>query len=363
MPTIITRGAASARGYGFGASKASGGTPFPNAYYQYSFGGSQNLFYVNAVLKFNQTPSPTNGGSGVSTSSQNIMSFGFYYGNYSPHMYDNELGTRKDASAYYGGWYQAPYVAICSKSIIIYTQGWLFGGSIWRSTDGGVTYTASSPFTGSVQAMYARGSTVLVSTYSGSNLYYYISTNSGASWTSSGISGLPSTTPNGNPQSFYLYANGKYNFWVYSAPSYSYAYYTSTNGLSWTFISNVTGISNTLNPGSGIWYYNGYYYATYAGNSYQNTSGFRSSDGYTFSTFGAKPSTSGFSYRSLTATTSGLVVGIGGYCCSCGYTNPEVWSASNFNPASSGCWTLVDTYYFPSVQTMSSVRGYNQDQG
>ena len=371
MPTIITRGAASARGYGFGASKASGGTPFPNTFYQYAFGGSYpcsvpsgtNRFYVNGTLKFSQSGTGTNGCGSVGASSQNIMSFGFYYGNYSPHMFDNELGTRKDASASYGGWYSTPYVAICSKSIVMYCQGWIFGGTLYRSTDGGVTYTTYGSFSGNMQAMHARGTTVFVSTYNSGNNYYYVSTDSGATWTSSGITGLPSSTPNSNPYSFSVYLNGKHNLWIQSGSSSTYNYYTSTNALSWTFIGSVTGNPGNINPSSSVWYYNGYYYSSIAGSTYDNIAGYRSSDGYTWATFGVKPSLSGFGYRQVTATSSGLVMSYSGYCCSGSSTPPAIWITSSFSPTSSGCWSQLYSYSYTSFGPLRGIRGYNQDQG
>lgn len=371
MPTIITRGAMSARGYGFGGAAAEGGTPFPNTFYQYAFGGNwpcsvptgTNRFYVNGVLRFSQSGVGTNGCGTPGASSQNIMSFGFYYGDYSPHMYDNELGTLKDASVYYGGWYQVPYVAICSKSIVMYSQGWIFGGALYRSTDGGTTYTSSTPFTGSIQAMHARGKTVFVATYSGGNNYYYVSTDSGATWTTSGITGLPGSYIASNPYSFSVYANGKHNLWIQAGPSSTYYYYTSTNALAWTFIGSVTGNPGNINPSNAIWYYNGYYYMTTAGNAYNGLAGYRSSDGYTWATFGAKPSLLGFGYRNITATSSGLVMSYSGYCCSGSPTQAAIWVANSFNPAASGCWSQLYAYNYTTHGRLGGIRGYNQDQG
>lgn len=374
MPLIVTRGAISARGYGFSASSPGvSGTPFPNSNYQYAFGGywpcsvtnAVNRFYVNGTLRYSESiGSSTNGCGSVGASSNNIMSFGFYYGNtsYSPHMYDNELGTRKDASAYYGRWYSTPYVAICSKSIVMYCQGGIFGGTLWRSTDGGSTYTSSTPFTGNLHAMHARGTYVFVSTYSGGVLYNYVSTDSGATWTTSGITGLPTTYTSSNPQSFSVYSNGKHNYWVQSGSGYQY--YTSTNGTNWTFIGGVSSTNPGFSAANCVWYHNGYYYGSSADYSFSSFAGYRSADGYTWSTFGFKPSFPGFGYGRITATSSGLVMSYTGNCCSGTRYNPTIYTTNSFDPPSAGSWSVAYSYNYLTYGRLSAgVRGYNQDQG
>lgn len=373
MPLIVTHGAISARGYGFSASSpGASGTPFPNSNYQYAFGGAWpctvtnavNRFYVNGSLKYSESiGSATNGCGSVGASANNIMSFGFYYGStsYSPHMYDNELGTRKDASAYYGGWYGVPYVAICSKSIVMYCQGWIFGGTLWRSTDGGATYTSSTPFLGNMQAMHARGSFVFVATYDSTVARYYVSTDSGATWTTSGITGLPGTA-SGNPQSFSVYSNGKHNYWVQSGSGYQY--YTSTNGTNWTFIGGVSSTNPGFSAANCVWYYNGYYYSRNGGTTSDSFAGYRSADGYTWSTFGAKPSFPFFGYKTLSATSSGLVMSYSGYCCSGNRYSPTIYTTFSFNPATAASWSTAYTYNYLTYGALNTgVRGYNQDQG
>lgn len=377
MPTIITRGAISARGYGFGSSSGSVVVPFPNSHYQYAFGGpyttftGTNRFYVSGTLKFCQAGVACNGCGSVSASAKNIMSFGFYYGNYSPHMFDNETGTRKDASATYGGWYSVPYVAISSKSIIMYSQGGIFGNTLWRSTDGGVTYSSSTPFTGAyLVAMHAKGETVFVVTKNGgatANFYYYISTDSGATWSSSGFSGLPTAGSAGSSYygiSFSIYSNGKHNLWLRSSATGSgFDYYTSTNGTSWTFQGNVANSSMNFGADQVVWYYNGYYYWQNSGYSFQSEAGYRSSDGYTWATFGTKPTFPGFGTSRLTATSSGLVMSYAGYCCSGTRYSPTIYTANTFSPTGTGCWTTAYTYTYATTGPMlHGVRGYNQDE-
>jgi hypothetical protein len=242
----------------------------------------------------------------------------------------------------------------------MYSQGWIFSGTLYRSTDGGVTYTGSTPFTGNMQSMHANGSTVFVSTYQSNNNYFYISTDSGATWTASGISGLPGSTPQSNPQSFSVYSNGKHNLWLNSGASFTWQYYTSTNALSWTFIGNVTGLG-TISPYYPIWYYNGAYYSSVLQGT--GVAGSKASNGNTFTTFGVGPTISGFGTRTITATSSGLVLGYSGYCCSGTKSNSSIWTTNSFSPAASGCWSKAYSYSYASFGRMSPIHGYNQDQG
>ena len=152
--------------------------------------------------------------------------------------------------------------------------------SIERSTDGGTTWTTvhtRSPGS-SFSNGFHYGNGVWFHNYTDTNasprvVYSLRSTDDGLTWSSSGISGLPTSSNNFSGHSFY--ANG-YHYFRHPDDKV----YRSTNALTWTQISS--GYFNTNNYGQANlpFFINGYIYVMSSGQIY------RSADAITWETFG-----------------------------------------------------------------------------
>lgn len=157
-----------------------------------------------------------------------------------------------------------------------------------------VVYVRSpnSPFSGGLH--YGNG--VWFHTWMDTNVsprvpYYVVSTNDGASWTSSGITGLPSTG-NGAFSGFSCYMNGSHHAWLPAPNGNSGIYlYKSTNGFAWSFAGTVSSAQIGDNYGQmfGVFFRSPYYYAKASSSDSRIV---RSTDGYSFSAWGVQANVS-----------------------------------------------------------------------
>jgi hypothetical protein len=380
MPSIATRGALSAKGYGFSASTTGAApiTSWPNTAYILVFGGRYCGIPSGSQRMKAQSVCGTrttivchvgsfciaNGCGNVGGSAQNNYGFGFYYGCSSscttgPLTYNKYTATLKhptsQAFTQYGNKTIFP-----SSSIVISTCG--FGSSVYRSTDSGLTYTnITSNFTGNVVYMYAKGLCVKIGTLSGSSnpftRNYYYSTDGGASWSTGGASGLPTTQPLPSKTPFLYgygtYANGKHNLWMPSCTcNLTLTYYTSSCGSSWSSQGAVTGFCARIG-GTTISYVNSAYYARGYGNQM-----YKATNGHTFTASGNAPTSSTNVSYGFTANGTGFIMNTSGYCCSGTKTCPVVYTSTNYCATS---WSATYTFAFNTYGSLARIFGLNQD--
>ena len=123
--------------------------------------------------------------------------------------------------------------------------------NLQKSYDNGLTWVTKhtrSP-TSSFSNGFHYGDGVWFHSYTETNteprtVYYLISLNNGETWTSSGITGLPTSSDNFSGHSIYL--NGAHYF---NAPDNNL--YTSTNGLTWSFLATNQIATKRNNYGQG----------------------------------------------------------------------------------------------------------------
>jgi hypothetical protein len=189
---------------------------------------------------------------------------------------------------------------------------WNGSNALLRSLNNGATFSTvytRSP-SGSFSSGLHYGNGLWFHTWVDTNVtprvpYYVVSTNDGASWTSSGISGLPTTSAAGF-SGFSCYMNGKHHAWlpgpVGSTPT---RLYTSTDGFTWTYIGQVSdaNIGDNYGQSFSVFFRSPYYYAK-LGSS--DTRIGRSTDGYTFTAWGVAPSPSDVNFYNSPAYINGF---------------------------------------------------------
>lgn len=187
--------------------------------------------------------------------------------------------------------------------------GRTFGSTLYRSTNGGSTFTSvlttHGTFFNSGLHCGLDGTWFHADYDSFSSAqYFYVSTDDGITWFEA-TTGLPTLNGNGG---YSGYMNNKHHWWGKTNAG-SYGLFTSTNGVTWTFIGNVSGgvrydsIGDSYGQQYNVIYISSYYYTAW--NNYI----YRSSDGCTWSTWGTQcESTPGYGYNQNIAYTNGVFI-------------------------------------------------------
>jgi hypothetical protein len=233
--------------------------------------------------------------------------------------------------------------------------GRAFGSTIYRSTDGGSTFstaTTVSPTSSFNSGLTCGPSGTWFHSYVDTSptprtQQHMVSTDDGVTWSYSSTTGLPATTPSAFA-GFCSYMNGAYHAWLPNTTSGT-GLYTSPDALTWTFIGTVSGASIGGNYGdaNGVFYRNGYYYAK-GSNSYI----YRSTNGYSFTTWG-----------SLAAGTSGYS-GVGYSNGNWLFINGDATNSASYIRSCSDPNTLGWTLRYTSTTASSyphGIYGLNQD--
>jgi hypothetical protein len=163
----------------------------------------------------------------------------------------------------------------------------VFGTGLFRSTNGGSTFTKVFDATGSFNSGLHCGldgvwfHTDVNIGVTPRTQQYYISQDDGITWTQT-TSGLPATSASAF-NGFSGYMNGKHHAWIPSASTGS-ELYTSLNGITWTLVGT-KGAGPYIGDNYGnlysVIYISPYYWCTYSNTVY------RSSNGITWSAFSA----------------------------------------------------------------------------
>lgn len=182
--------------------------------------------------------------------------------------------------------------------------------------------------------------------------HHVVSTNDGATWTTSGISGLPSTSFH-YFDGFSGYMNSQHHAWLPSPNGFSIELYTSTNGFSWSFANNLGSprIGNGYGQGRPVFFRDSYYYAVTA-DSVARIS--RSTNGWNFVNWGNVANANYTGYSSV-AYINGFWIIVGGT----GDPNYQMLIYQSPDPVN-GVWTLRYTGQINSYGALS-VMGINQN--
>ena len=347
MPSIITRGAMSAQGFGFGASSAS----VPSYAMAYFTDDTNKTIKIYTTADSGETwslsysnPSSLTGGEVYGIGSQNNNYYFEPYFSGKPFVMTS-TGTVSVKAAKS----LSMFVPVPSSTVVLGADG----SVVYKSTDSGSTYGASPVYTGGIfltTLLYGNGVFFISHVDTSVSPYgqkHYYSTDLGGSWTQV-TSPLPATANgiSGNG----CFANGYFHVWFPNLDTTGgWLYAKSTNGSSWSTPTVLTGVSQ---PGVGN-------YGNIPGVAYANSRFYSTNN-----TYGLIQSTDGINWTQVLAPPSGKYVVS---CCAVSNgiiatyvdsSNTGTSATIAKTPFASPSWTTKQTVSFGG-STMVAIPSYN----